>query len=84
MNDSERKAYLKAVGSYCKEQRIKQDVTLADLAYIADVSEDYIERFENGEIDMPLDKVVLLTHFLNIPFEKLSEIHLEIIENKKK
>lgn len=49
-----------------RDLREDKDMTQTDLAKLLQTTQPQIYRYENGQRDLPLDKLVLLCRFFNV------------------
>ena len=56
-----RRQFLKELGEYIKKRRLKKSLSMADVAEFIEVSQSTLSRYENGESDMNVSLLPLLS-----------------------
>jgi transcriptional regulator with XRE-family HTH domain len=63
-----------ALGSYLKEVRNKNDLTLRDVEKATDISNAYLSQLENGKVTKPSPHILhTLATLYRVPYETLME-----------
>jgi HTH-type transcriptional regulator, competence development regulator len=63
-----------ALGSYLKEVRKKNDLTLRDVEETTDISNAYLSQLENGKVTKPSPHILhALATIYRVPYETLME-----------
>lgn len=61
-------AHIRAFGLHVKKLRMAKGLSQRDLAHIADISHQQIERVENGKVNLTLSTMLALAEALETTF----------------
>lgn len=67
----------KKLGLRIREERLKNNLTQAGLAELADISDTYVGQIERGERSLTLDTLVRVCNQLNVTIDYLLQDHIQ-------
>ncbi len=67
-------------GTRIKSARLYNGLTVEELAEIIGVSKQAVSQYENNQVDLPLEKVFLLSNALNFPVDYFAQANLNNVQ----
>jgi transcriptional regulator with XRE-family HTH domain len=72
--NGDRYAHRKAVGQHIREWRLKREMSQAEVARMAGITQASLSNYENGKRDLPLSTLLGVTSALNVSLGDLLDM----------